>query len=298
MTRLLTVFITLCLSVSVASAADTPDIKITSEIKKSGYVGETFELVTTLVSSSPDISNVRILQQASFPDGIKVIKGIVRNSRPSQIKEKGKILYSWTVQREFIIPSKSGKFNIGEARYVAFIPHEKIVYQNFWGPRRIIDYEEVQVLCPAVSFKVNVLPAARPSDFTGCIGDFEVEAWFPPGRIQVGNEAIAIFKISGFGSLEDFKVPNLSKLFAAGCQLKEVDRNEEQSQKEGSLYNEVTLACRFIPTEYDFSISPLCVSFFSPTQNKYYSACSDALTHTDSGTPRKQLQISKDAIEI
>lgn len=281
-----------------ATAAETPELSIITEIQKTGYVGEVFELVTYLTSSSPEISNVKIVKSPELPENIKIIRGVVKNSRPQQIKEKGKTYYKWVIQREYLIPEKPGKISIGESRYIAFIPHEKIAYQGFWGPQRFVEYEEAEVKCPGVSFKVNELPLIKNESFSGCVGDFKVEGWFPPGKIRQGSEAYVVFSISGYGDLSKLKLPNISKIFASGCRLKDVEQNEEKSQREGKLYTEITLTCRFMADAEDFTISPLCMGFFSPTEKKYYTACSDELTWMSTPIPKRTEQDSKDAIAI
>lgn len=281
-----------------AAAAETPEIYIKTEIQKSGYVGEAFELVTYLTSNTPEISNVRIVKSPELPQNIKVIRGVVKNSRPQQVKEKGKTFFRWVIQREFIIPEKPGKISIGESRYIAFIPHEKISYQGFWGPQRYVEYEEAEVKCAGVSFKVNALPSTKNDSFSGCVGDFKVEGWFPPGKIRTGNEAYLVFTIGGYGDLSKLKLPNISKIFASGCRLKDVEQNEEKSQRDGKLYSEITLTCKFVADADDFKISPLCIEFFSPSEKKYYTACSDELTWMSTPAPKRTEQDSKDAIAI
>lgn len=281
-----------------ATAAEAPEIYIKTEIKKSGYVGEAFELVTYLTSSTPEISNVRITKSPELPQNLKIIKGVVKSSRPQEIKEKGKIYYKWIIQREYVIPEKAGKISIGESRYIAFIPHEKFAYQGFWGPQRYVEYEEAEVKCPGITFKVSELPPTRNESFSGCVGDFKVEGWFPPGKIRTGSEAYVVFTISGYGDLTNLKLPNLSKIFASGCRLKDVEQNEEKSQRDGKLYSEITLTCRFVAEADDFKISTLCIEFFSPSEKKYYSACSDELTWMSTPTPKRSEQDSKDAIAI
>lgn len=292
------IFSLLFLTLPALAKEESPDIKIEAKIAKSGYIGEVFVYEVSLKSTSPDISNVRILKNANFPEGVRVINGAVNNNRPETIKEKGKTYYRWTIHRSFLIPSTAGKKSIGDAKYVVFIPHEKMVYHGFWGPRRTVEYEEVAVECKGTVFKVNPLPAgSRKSDFSGCVGSFKMEGWFPPGKITTGREAYAIFSISGTGSLTDIKIPNISKLFGNGCRLKEVDQSEEQSQRNGQLFSEVTLTCRFIPESEDFRIEPLTLQFFNPDDGKYYETGSEALQWTSHPNEKKATN-PKDVIEI
>lgn len=301
MKKLVTIVFTL-ISLSVAQplfakSEERTEVRIESEIKKSGYVGETLSYEIHLLSTSPEISNVRVVKGADLPEGLKVIKGVTRNSSPKKIQEKGKTWYKWTIARDFLIPEKEGKFEIGEGKYIVFVPHERIVQNGFWGSMRTVDYEELPVSSKPVSFKIAALPALKPTaDFSGCVGDFKIEGWFPPGKIFTGRDAYAVFSISGFGSLADLRLPNLYKEFGKGCRLKEVEQNEEQTQRDGRLYTEVTLTCKFVAEEENFEIAPLCLTFFNPDTRKYAEVCSDALHWSTSSTspssnPREAISI-------
>ena len=277
--KILSLVLVLVLAFFIECKADSSevDIKVEAEIEKSGYIGEVFSYIVTLKSTSPDISNVKIVKNPSFPKDFTVIKGIAGNGRPQQIKEKGRTYYKWTIIRNFLIPNKEGKFSISDAELIAFLPHEKVVYHDFWGPRRMIEYKEVRLTVKDKDIKVMSLPKSNEQEFAGCIGEFTLDAWFPPGYISPGKEAYAVFTISGFGSLEHLSIPNLAKLFVKQCKLKKVDQDEEQSQKDGKLYNIVKLTCTFVPETDNFEILPLSLKFFNPKQGKYYTITSESL---------------------
>lgn len=288
----------LLVPISLCGKEKGPDICVSAEVTKSGFLDEVFTYEVNLTSSSPDISNVRVLQSPTFPEGVKVISGANLNSRPVVRKNKGNTTYTWTISRTFLIPSKEGRFTVGPGKYVVFIPQEKVIYHDFWGPRRTVEYEEIPVDSKKTEFKVSDLPtASKATDFSGCVGDFKVEGWFPPGKIVAGSEAYVVFQISGFGSLENLKVPNLNKLFVKGCSLKEVEQNEEQMQRDGRFYSVVTLTCKFVPDEEEFEINPLSFQFFNPQSRKYYEAESDMLHWTTKQAPSKSYS-GKDAVEI
>lgn len=281
-----------------AKESDKTDIRIVAGVAKNGFVDEALVYEVKLFSSSPDISNVRVVKAPSFPKDVKVIQGITKNNRPERIQEKGKTFYCWTILRNFLLPSTPGKFSVGESKYVVFIPHEKVIYHDFWGSSRTVEYEEKLVDCGAIDFKINSLPENKINkEFAGCVGNFKVEGWFPPGNIVKGRESYAVFSISGYGSLKDLKLPNIFKIFSSGCHLKEVEQNEEQMQRDGSLYSEVTLTCKFVPDEEEFSINPLELIFFNPETKKYYTAASETL-HWTSHSTKKTLSNSREAIEI
>lgn len=289
----------LCLGRAVAAEKEDVDIRMEASIEKTGYVGQAMEYVVVLKSTSPDISNVRIVKGPDFPEDATVIKGIARNSRPEEVREGGKTYYKWTILRDFIIPRAEGSFSVGECSFIAFIPHETIVSHGFWGNQRVVRYEEKKIECRKVNFKVKRLPGGGDAgSFSGSVGSFSVEGWFPPGYITSGTEAFVVFTISGYGSLSDFRLPNISKIFSTGCRLVEVERDDEQMQRDGRLFSEITLTCRFFVDEEDFEIEPLCLSFFNPATGKYYDSCSETLQWSPQAPKKKNGGKEREAIAI
>lgn len=290
------------LSFSMAKAKEAPakeEVKLTVEIQKSAYVGEAVAYEVKLLSTTPHITNVRVRKKIHFPAGLEVIEGAVNNRRPEIIKEKGKQYYCWTIIRNFVIPEKSGNYTIPASQFIAFIPYEKVVYHDFWGYSRVTDYEEIDLEGKSISFKVSDLPSAKEKEnLSECTGDFKIEGWFPPGRIFAGKEAYAVFSISGFGSLENLKIPNLSKLFGKGCRLKNIERDDEMMQREGRLFSKIVLTCLFVPEEEDFEIDPLCLTFFNSETKKYYETCSEPLKGNGNSSGEKAKNHNKDAIAI
>lgn len=290
-------FLMLGFSLPSLAKENSEDIIVTARIEKSGYVGEALVYEVRLESRYRNIANVELIKNPAFPNKMKQIRGVTSNSSPEIIKRKGETYYSWVIGRNFIIPSEKGKYKITGGRYVAFIPKERIVDDFFWGKRRVYDYEEVQLSCNDVDFKVNELPKGNDS-FSEAVGDFKVSAWFPRGEIYKDNEAYVVFKISGYGSLENLKIPNMYRLFNKGCTLKEVEEREEKMQRNGKLYSEIELICTFIPKENNFEISQMCISFFNPEDKKYYDSCSETLKSEDSRQSKKNEKLSKEAITV
>lgn len=298
--RLLTLLTLSIMPLLAWSAEEKVTLEAFAEVKKSGYVGEALEYSIILKSNSPNIANIRVAEAPSIPEEIEVLRGAVNNQRPKEVMEKGRRTYQWTVQREFLIPKSPGKYTVGEWKFIAFLPVERVVNDWFWGARRVVEYEEYPVSCKAASIKIERLPDNKTGlEFSGCVGEFTIEGWFPPGNINAGSEAIAIFTISGYGSLANLTVPNISRLFNKGCRLKSIDQDEKQSQRDGRLFSEVTLVCTFMPETPGFEIDPLRMLFFNPMTKKYETVESDALhwNGTDSEGKRRSSK-TNDAIQI
>lgn len=271
------------------------DLMVEARISNTGFIGEALAYEVVLYSSTPNIADVKSISDIQFPESFKIIRGTSRGK--AERISKGKYKYAWVILREYVIPEDAGKFKIPGGDFVVFIPHERIVNRGFWGSSRVVEYEELRTQCNTVNVKINKLPKAN-SDFSGCVGDFKIESWFPRGAIYTGNEAYAIFKISGYGYLHDVHLPPLNKLFVNGCHLKEVEQNEELLQRDGNLFTEVTLICKFVPEEESFEVGNLCLNFFNNATGKYYTACSDILKWENTPSKNKKSSSNNDAIAI
>ena len=275
---------------------ETLEVKLEAQISKTGYVGEALVYELTLYSTSPNVADIRVLRNPDIPSDVQVINGIVGNSKFKRISEKGKFKYSKVIQRQYLIPKSSGKLNVKGGEYLLFIPYERLINRGFWNSR-IVEYEELRCESNSVASKISSLPKSS-TGFTGCVGSFSIQSWFPPGKITRGVEAFVVFKVSGYGSLANLKVPALNKLFQKGCRLKEVEQSEEMMQRDGKLFSEVTLVCTFIPEEDDYEIEGLCIEFFNPETKKYYNACSDLLRGSGNSSNKKRNDSKNDAIAI
>lgn len=279
------------------SSADLPDMKLKVEITKSGYVGQPIEYRVLLTSNSSNIQDVRAVKNPSVSPDCQIVRGRVTNQKPVVETINGQKIFTWTILRNFIIAKAPGKYEIGEGDFIAYLPFERIVDDFFWGRRRVVDYEEVPLKCEKVSFKVSNLPKNKPENFSDAVGQFSVDGWFPPGEIRVGNEAIVVLKIEGYGNLESLKLPNVAKSFVNGCSLVNIERNDAMSQKNGSLYSEVTLTCTFIPRSPDGEIDPVSFVFFNPDSKKYETVNSKPL-QWNVNNKKKEKKPSYDVMEI
>lgn len=288
--RLLLVLVALIPAFACRGAAKENKIDIFTEaaLVKSCVVGETVEYIVTLYSSSPDVADVTVRKTPGFPAELEVAYGAVRNVRPSEVSVKGKTYYSWPVLRCFVTPKQTGKFSIKGGEFVAVLRKGVVVNDYFWGPRRTYTYEEKTADCRDSEIKVNPLPERhRPADFSGCVGDFNIRGWFPPGEIVAGNEAIVVFTVSGFGSLEGLEIPNISAAFSEGCRLRGIEREDEVSQRDGRLFSETTLVCRFLPENETGEIGEFSLVFYNPETETYETVSSLPLSWNGQASRRR-----------
>lgn len=240
-----------------------------AEISSSGYEGECLVYDIFLYSTSDEISNITTIKNPDF-GSLTTFKGTVSNVGAQKIKKKGKLYNKWNVAKYFVESGEKGTFKINGGEYEIFLPYVVFVDDPWWGRRRSTKYDRLKLSVPEVSFKVKPIPlSSAPKDFSGAIGDFSVISWLPPGIIAKDREAVAIIKVSGYGILSNIEFPGLKSVFTGDSRLKEIDRRENITQKDGKLYSEILFECSFIPIKEKGETNEFEFTFFNPATGKF-----------------------------
>lgn len=275
-----------------ASAAKRDEVKVEvrAEAPRSCFVGETVTLTVTLISDTPDIANVSLSSEPDYSAASAVVPGRV-SGNPQEVEKRGKRSYRWTIARYFVTFDHPGKVKVGEARYIAYQPVRQVVDDLFWGPQTRVSYREIPAECKGVEINVKALPEkGRPENFSGAVGDFDIEGWFPPGQIYVGSEAVAVIEVTGFGSLKGVAVPDISKAFRNGCRLRGAESSDEISQRDGRLHSTLRLTCSFIPEDPDGEISEIPFCYFDTRTGQYRTVTTNILKWTEGDRePKRRL---------
>lgn len=134
------------------------------------------------------------------------------NSKWSQEHYKGRNYYT-TVFRQFVLfPQQSGKLTIEPARFdasVAKAVRSADPFDAFFnGGSNVVEVKKV-LTTPAITINVNALPAGKPADFSGGVGEFTISSSINSKDVKT-NDAITIkLVISGTGNLKLLSNPEV-----------------------------------------------------------------------------------------
>lgn len=271
------------------------DAFVEVSLPSSGFVGESIVYDVFFYCTSSEVSDLQLNVSPGFGT-LQTITGTSSNKNVPVVKKKGKSYYKWNAGRYFIIPDKAGSFTITGGKYVAYIPHERVVRDPWWGLRRVVDYEKISIVSEDKKIKFRPLPdVSNRLDFSGAVGEYSVVAWLPPGKISKDSEALAIIKVSGFGYLKDVEFPGLKDVFTGDSRLKKIERKEEITQRDGKLYSEIIFECSFIPLVEKGEIEEFSFCFFDTKSGKYRTVVTEPQpwNNEDEYTPvdKSKLQI-------
>ncbi|MBD5269954.1 MAG: protein BatD [Bacteroides sp.] len=234
----------------------------------------------SVVAPSPELSLLSVPAKIDW-NGLSV-SPVAGDSRFRRETVKGKIIYRAVIARYWITADAAGKYRLPEGKYVLGVPQERVVHDPFWGNMRQSYYEQLPLEAPSLSLKVENLPNLPSGfDFSGAVGEYEVNVWIPDGYIGPGQEALAIVNISGKGDLSEARIPSLREAFSGEVRFKSVTEDRSSYIKDGELCSEIELEVTFIPQRTADGSEPvigeISFGYYSPSSGKYLKAVSESV---------------------
>ncbi|MDQ8203081.1 BatD family protein [Pelagicoccus sp. SDUM812003] len=129
-------------------------------------------------------------------------------------------------------------------------------------------YDSFAIESEPFSLEILPLPDNAPPNFSGAVGDFELESRVVPDQVQVGEPVTWTLKLSGEGNWpEGISVPQRTVSNKFRAIQPEIKTEFEQGDLfKGSQSEDIVL----IPTEEGvFNFGPLSFSYFDPKQGEY-----------------------------
>ena len=188
-----------------SSSVSNQDLLITATANKTNvYEQEAFLLTFKIYTRESQLrfENVKLPDFKGFHS--QEIE-MPANAKWSQEHYKGKNYFT-TVYRQFVLfPQQSGKLTIEPARFDATIA--KAVQSDdpfdafFNGGSNYVNVSKV-IVTPKITVNVNPLPAGKPANFSGGVGEFSITSSINSKEVKT-NDAITIkLVISGTGNLK------------------------------------------------------------------------------------------------
>lgn len=197
---------------SSGTGGSNQDLFITASASKTNvYEQEAFVLTYKIYTRESNLQ----LNNAKLPD----FKGfhsqeieMTTNARWTPEHYQGRNYYT-TVYRQFVLfPQQSGKLYIDPAQFQMTVG--KPVQSNdpfdafFNGGSNVIEIKK-SISTPKIAINVNPLPAGKPADFSGGVGEFNISSSINNKELKT-NDAITIkLVISGTGNLKLISNPEI-----------------------------------------------------------------------------------------
>ena len=175
--------------------------------------------------------------------------------------------YNYVIWKKIVLyPQKSGKLNILPLSLDVSVdvPTNK---RDFFGNRI---YTQLSKTVTAGKREINVsdLPENAPENFSGAVGEFEVELTSTKTELNASESLQATLKVTGKGNLKLFSLPNLE----VPSSLEKYDPEYKENVKtniagmSGNIANTYTLVPQF---KGKYPISPVEFVYFNPKSKSY-----------------------------
>lgn len=267
---------------------------------KNCYCGEALTLSVYLYSQTRNFQYVEPVSVPEVKNGkvCMILPVDVSSERIAKVTIGKNEYYKILLLRYVIVPEVEGKFEFSAPSFNAGVINQILKKDPFWGEYVTQNIENKVCAGSEVSFNVKKLPEYKgEQQFSGCVGDFTINAYLPPGNINRGTEATFVVEIEGNGMLpEDIKI-DLKSAFGKSARLRSVSENRDRSYRDGTLYSEIEYVCEFYPEgEDEFELKSVDFVFFNPYTGKYQKNSTSLIKETYS--EKKKSQAGGELIEI
>lgn len=260
-----------------AKGLKSPDIFIRTIVSnKTPYLGEPL-LLEKVLYIDPDLK----IRKPEITDN-SVLKGFMKEEKDLGVKGrsltskiyKGKKYNTVTVQEVILVPTRSGELEIpGTIISVPVLQKSRRRNSVFDDPffnddlfSSFSNFREKSLQSPKEIISVMELPEkGKPSDFSGVVGDFELESSISTTEVSIDNPITIKFSITGSGNIKLIENLNLHLLdeFEA---YQPVRKENLTSSISGEVIIEQILIAR---QAGEFIIEPASFTYFNTAQKKY-----------------------------
>ncbi len=197
---------------SSGTAVSNSDLFITATANKTTVYEQEAFLLTYKIYTLVDL---RMFDNVKLPDfkGFHSQEVELPNDRRWGLEHYKGRNYQTTVYRQFVLfPQQSGKLTIDAARFDAVIAKAMQVadpFEAFFNGGN--NYVEVKktLLTPQLTIDVKSLPAGKPADSSGGVGDFNITSSINSTNVKTNDAVTVKLVISGTGNLKLLSNPEI-----------------------------------------------------------------------------------------
>lgn len=185
-------------------------IKATAS-KTTVYEQEAFLLIYKIYT----LVDLRAFDNVKLPDfkGFHSQEVELPNDRRWGLEHYNGRNYQTTVYRQFVLfPQQSGKLTIDAARFDAVIDKTTQVsdpFEAFFNGGGNVVQVKKSLLTPQLTIDVKSLPAGKPEDFSGGVGEFNITSSINTTSVKTNDAVTVKLVISGSGNLKLLSNPEI-----------------------------------------------------------------------------------------
>ncbi len=191
----------------------------------------------------------------------------------------GEIFQVATLRSYVLLPQQTGEIRIDPSEIVCVIQ-----VRNTRKGQSLLDeffdsYQTVRkrVIAPAVTVRVNDLPAGAPPSFTGAVGKFTIKANLGKDSVSAHDALSLYVTVTGEGNINLLEAPSVQ--FPPDFELYDAKVTDNSRSTGGTFSGSKTFEYPVIPRSYgDFTIEPVTFSYYDIEAGVYKTLRTQPLT--------------------
>lgn len=197
---------------SAGTSVSNTDLFITATASKTTVYEQEAFLLTYKIYTLVDL---RMFDNVKLPDfkGFHSQEVELPNDRRWGLEHYKGRNYQTTVYRQFVLfPQQSGKLTIDAARFDAVIDKATGVsdpFEAFFNGGANVVQVKKSIVTPQLTIDVKALPAGKPMDFTGGVGEFNITSSINSTNVKTNDAVTVKLVISGTGNLKLLSNPEV-----------------------------------------------------------------------------------------
>lgn len=244
------------------------------------------EIVLTVKLYARDYSILNRIRNYNEPDFANLVAKYVSEKTDDNIRQEvvnGQTYVSQELARYILFPQKSGKVEIDPFAI-------EVIISGYYGS------EAVQLTSQPISLKVKDLPAPKPKNYSGAVGNYKLTASMSKDEVKANKAVNLEVEIIGSGNLNTIKTPDIE--LSETIETYAPKRRDAFEAKPSGMKGKVVENTVMVP-QYggNYAIGPIRFCYFDPKEEKYVTLSTEPMVlKVDGPEPPSNIQAVQDSL--
>lgn len=177
------------------------------------------------------------------------------------------------IARYIIFPQMPGTLKVLGNTYTVSVDKREYYRDPFWGSMSYGTPLQLNVKPNDLQINVKALPAPKPADFSGGVGNFSIQSSLPQAQYKTNQAASIKYIVKGSGNLKYINLPDLNAVYPAQLEVYSPTTDVKANVGSTDVSGTITFDYSFIPLEEgEFRIPDVKLVYFNPSTGKYESS--------------------------
>lgn len=187
----------------------------------------------------------------------------------------GKTYATAVIARYIIFPQMTGPLKISGNTYTVSVDQREYYHDPWFGSMSYSTPLQLNVTPNDLTINVNPLPAPKPVDFSGGVGQFNISSQLDNSDFKSNQAASIKYVVTGTGNVKYVQLPDLAATWPKEIEIYTPKTDVKTNVGSSSVSGSVSFDYSFMPLEEgEFTLPPVKLVYFNPETGKYETAVS------------------------